>query len=175
MKKLLLSLSLLGLILIQACQGPMGPPGLDGIDGVTVEADVFEVVGDFDPEANFTIQGVFSELGLTFLESDKLLIYHLWETDEGRDVWRMLPQTIYLEQGQFAYQYDFTNSDFRIFMQGNLDLNTLEPDWRNEQYFRLVVVPTRAVNFRVDFNDYDAVVKHYNLDVENIPSIRLGK
>ncbi|MBS9523724.1 hypothetical protein KI659_06790 [Litoribacter alkaliphilus] len=175
MKKLLLSLSVLGAFLIQACQGPMGPPGLDGIDGITVEADVFEVVGDFDPEANFTIQGDFNELGLTFLESDKLLIYHLWETDEGRDVWRILPQTIYLDQGQFAYQYDFTNLDFRIFMQGNFDLNILEPDWRNEQYFRLVVVPTRAVNFRVDFNDYEAVVDHYNLDTSNIPRIRLGK
>jgi hypothetical protein len=175
MKKLLLPLMVLSVIFIQACQGPMGPAGPEGPAGITVEADVFEVVGDFAPESNFTVEAVFDELGLTFLESDKLLIYHLWETDEGRDVWRMLPQTIYLEQGQFAYQFDFTNVDFRIFLQGNFDLNLLGPEWRDEQYFRLVVVPTRAVNFRVDFNDFDAVVKHYNLDVNNIPKIRLGK
>jgi len=175
MKKLLLPLMILGIMVIQACQGPMGPPGPEGPQGITVEADIFEVEATFVPESDFTVEGFYEDFFGTFLETDKLLIYHLWEDGGGvtQDVWRLLPQTIYLEQGQFQYNFDFTTTSFLIFLQGNMDLNLLGPEWTDEQFFRIVIIPTRATNFRIDYNNYDEVVKHYNLNENNIPKIQL--
>ena len=172
MKNILLPLFLIGLILIQACEGPVGPEGPQGPAGITVEADIFETVGTFTEQDGFAVGNTYEAFGGVFLPTDKLLIYHLWE--EGvDDVWRLLPQTIFLEQGIFQYNFDFTNFDFQIFLQGNFDLNLLGPEWTDEQVFRLVIIPTVATNFRIDYSNYEEVVKHFNLDESNIPRIPL--
>jgi len=177
MKKIFVPLIILGALIIQACEGPIGregPMGPQGPPGVSVEAEIFELEGTFAEATDWAIGGDYSDpdFGAVFLEADKLLVYHLWEQGDA-DVWRMLPQTIFMEQGIFQYNYDFTNFDFLIFIEGNFALNTLEPVWTDNQVFRLVVVPTIPTNFRIDYSNYEEVVKHFNLDEENIKKVQL--
>lgn len=179
MKKFFVPFILLGAIIIQACEGPIGPEGpmgLDGQDGISVEADIFEIQGTFSEDFDWAIGGDYSnpDFGGLFYSADKLLIYHLWEQGEA-DVWRMLPQTIFMEQGIFQYNYAFTNFDFQIFLEGNFELNTLDGIWTDEQVFRLVIIPTFPTNFdaRFDYSNYDEVVKHFKLDEENIKRVTL--
>jgi len=178
MKKFFVPIVLLGALIIQACEGPIGregPMGPQGPAGVSVEADIFEIEGTFAAQSDWSLFGEYADFGGDFFEADKLLIYHLWEQGEA-DVWRMLPQTIFMQQGIFQYNYDFTNFDFQIFLEGNFDLNTLEPIWTDDQVFRLVIVPVNPenLNFRIDYSNYEEVVKHFNLDEENIKRVRLN-
>ncbi|HSJ69059.1 MAG TPA: hypothetical protein VK921_15350 [Anditalea sp.] len=175
MKKFFVPFILLGAIIIQACEGPIGregPMGPEGPPGVSVEADIFEIEATFAAATDWSVIGEYDDFGGLFLSSDKLLIYHLWEQGDA-DVWRMLPQTIFMQQGIFQYNYDFTDLDFQIFLEGNFDLNTLEPVWTDNQIFRLVILPTVPTNFRIDYSNYEEVVKHFNLDEDNIKRVTL--
>jgi len=175
MKKFFVPFILLGALIIQACEGPIGregPMGPEGPPGVSIEADIFEIEGTFAAETDWSLFGVYEDFGGVFIGSDKLLIYHLWEQGTV-DVWRLLPQTIFMQQGIFQYNYDFTIEDFQIFLEGNFDLNTLEPVWTVDQVFRLVIIPTLPTNFRIDYSNYEEVVKHFNLNEDNIKRIQL--
>lgn len=173
MKNIFIPFLLLIGLMIQACEGPIGregPMGPQGPPGVTVEADVFEIEGTFAAQTDWRVEVIFGDFVQADIGEDKILVYHLWE--EGNiDIWRMLPQTIFMEQGIFQYNYDFTFEDLIIFLEGNFDLNTLEPIWTNNQIFRVVVIPTRLLNQRMDYSNYEEVIKYYNLDDTDIPRI----
>lgn len=168
MKKIITLLLVVGTITFQACEGPMGPPGLDGQDGedgVNIVGEVFEVEADFTPEGNF---GFVDPYGFDILESDKVLVYILFDVEEDRDVWRLLPQTIYLSQGIFSYNYDFTTVDYSVFLEGNFDLNTLGSEWTDNQVFRVLIVPADRIDTRVDYSDHEAMLKMLEIDEESI-------
>lgn len=157
-----------------SCEGPIGPegpPGQDGLDGVNIVGEVFEIVGDFTQSGNFGLRG---EYGFDILESDKVLIYRLGGVDqEGNDIWRLIPQIVFHENGIFTYDYDFTFYDYSIFLTGDFDLNTLEPAFRNEQIFRVLIVPADRIDLRLDFSDHQAVLKLLGIAEEDITRFRL--
>lgn len=132
--------------------GPMGPPGPPGEDGVIAPA--FEIEVDFNAGNNYSIQ---ENYGFETVPSDVVLVYISWETIDGDEIWRLLPQTAMLEQGVLSYNYDFTDFDFRIFMEGTFDLNTLDSSWTQNQYFRVVVVPADYLN-GIDPSNYNDVI-----------------
>jgi hypothetical protein len=165
MKKIIILLSVIGIITLQACEGPMGPPGLDGEDGVNIVAEVFEVEASFSSDGNF---GFLDPYGFDILESDKVLVYKLSGVEEERDVWRLLPQTIYLPQGIFSYNYDFTTTNYSVFLEGNFDLNDLASEWTDNQIFRVLIVPADFVESRVNFTDHEAMLKLLGIDEESI-------
>lgn len=166
MKKIiLLFVALAGIISLQSCE-------VNEINDQHVfEAEVFEFSASFNNN-QFSVIGNFSR---DILPSDHLLIYRLYGRDNGLDVWRLIPQTVYLENGrEFDYNYDFTKRDFRIFMEPNFDLNSLNNQYWNtyvvNQIFRIVVVPGRLRN-KMNYNDYDTTVRI--LGIENIPIKKL--
>lgn len=169
MKKILGGLLVIAAIAIQSCEGPMGPPGLDGQDGQdgdNIVGEVFEVEADFTSTGNF---GFLDPFGFDIFDSDKVLIY-MWTGVDGedRDVWRLLPQTVYLPQGIFSYNYDFTTVNYSVFLEGNFDLNTLEPVWTDNQIFRVLIVPAARIDARIDYSDHDAMLKLMNIDETSI-------
>lgn len=171
MKKIiLLFTAVLGMATLQSCEVN------EVSDGVTqtFEAEVFEFTDNFGSDPNFSLTFNFSR---PILDSDHVLIYRLYGTDAGADVWRLIPQTVYFNNGdEFDYNYDFTKHDFRVFLEGNFDLNTLSSqhraDYINNQTFRVVVVPGRF-NSKMNFNDYNATIK--NLGLENAKITQLKK
>ncbi|SHN03129.1 hypothetical protein SAMN04488057_105326 [Cyclobacterium lianum] len=153
--------------------GPAGPPGSDGLDGVNIVGEVFEIVADFVPESDFRIRG---EYGFDILESDKVLIYRLDATDsEGVDIWRLIPQVVFHEEGIFVYDYDFTYFDYTIFLNGEADFNNLEPALTDEQIFRVLILPADRIDVRMDYTDHEAVLDMLDIKEADIQRIKLNE
>ncbi|MFO7823138.1 MAG: hypothetical protein R6V72_04310 [Cyclobacterium sp.] len=175
MKRFNLSLFFLAALLFWSCEGPVGPqgpPGSDGLDGVNIVGEVFEIVGDFVPGSDFRLRG---EYGFDILESDKVLIYRLDGTDqEGTDIWRLIPQIVFHEQGIFTYDFDFTYFDYTIFLNGDFDLNNLEPALTDNQIFRVLIIPADRIDLRLDFSDHRGVLEMLKIEESDIQRISLN-
>ena len=166
-----ISLFVLTLILT-ACtgdQGPMGPPGYDGIDGTNGNDGSNNVSNAFEKTVSFNAANNFEftqKYGFKVLESDVTLVYILWETLDGTvngtKVWRMLPQTVLLDEGLLFYNFDFTRTDVRFFLDSNFDLNLLGAGDTQDQVFRVVVVPADDIN-GVDVSNLKAVMQLKNI------------
>ena len=154
--------------LFTACEGPQGPPGFDGFDGLDgqdgglIVSSAFEIVVDFNTDNDFEY---FEAYGFEVFPSDVTLVYILWDTIDGQDIWRLLPQNEYFDDGSFlTYNFDFTRDDVRFFLDGTADLPTLDDVWTQDQVFRVVVVPadnvdgldTSNLNLIMEANDIEA-------------------
>ncbi len=164
MKKIYLFL-LAAAATISSCEGPAGPPGPAGFSS---EAIVYETAPiDF----NAPSFGMFFTFPTAALASDHVLAYRLVGSDNGADVWKLLPEQFFFTDGtfDFAYNYDFTRFDVNFFLDGQ-ELQTLSPDFTQNQIFRVVIVPGTFAN-RTDFTDYDATVRA--LGLESKPVVKL--
>ncbi|MFT4612280.1 MAG: hypothetical protein ACI9OT_001663, partial [Gammaproteobacteria bacterium] len=54
--------------------------------------------------------------------------------------------TEYFEDGVLVYNFDFTQQDVRFFLDGTVDLNSLDSVWTQNQAFRVVVIPADNVD-----------------------------
>lgn len=186
MKKILLVALMVGVLLAPACEGPegpQGPPGFDGQDGVDGEdgsdgLDIIDLV--FEAEVDFTEENGFAAVfnfGEGIFEDDSFLVFREFGvTENGRSIWRLLPQTIFLENGVLIYNYEFTNQILAIFLDGAIDPETLADGFTKDQYFRIVYMPglfAGGGNGRVDYSDFDAVIKMLGKSEKDI--IKLNK
>ena len=157
MKRLLPLLAVFALVLT-ACEGdpgPQGPPGFDGIDGEIIASSAFEIVIDFNSANNYEYIEAY---GFNVLPSDVTLVYVLWDTINGQDIWRLMPQTVYFDDDtNLVYNFDFTQDDVRFFLDGTTDFSTLDDVWTQDQVFRVVVVPADNVD-GIDVSDINAVL-----------------
>ncbi|QDO93299.1 hypothetical protein FNB79_04695 [Formosa sediminum] len=145
-------------ITFMSCEGDQGVPGADGLDGEVAPA--FEIELDFNASNNYEIT---QNYGFNIVESDVVLVYMSWETSNGTEIWRLVPQTQFFDDGGIlTYNYDFTDVDFRIFLEANFDLGTLDNVWTQNQYFRVVVVPADYIG-GVDIENYDDVINATNI------------
>jgi len=165
-------------LLLSACEGEPGPPGIDGQDGedgISLLGSVFERVGDFTSENNYELLYEYPE-NIEVYESDIVLVYILWEqvTDNNGDpidVWRLLPQTIVLDEGVLQYNYDYTFADVKIFLEGTIDFSTLLPAEANDQVFRIVIMPADFANdHNIDVSDYSRVMKSLKIKPDTFNS-----
>ncbi|MEO9952637.1 dihydrolipoamide dehydrogenase [Nonlabens sp.] len=104
-------------------------------------------------------------------ENDMTLVYILFDVDENAgDVWRLLPQVLYTDFGEFQYNYDATTTDTRIFIDApaSTDLNQLSNADISNQTFRIVRVPVGLFSSDLDINNYDAVMNAVGLDTQDI-------
>jgi hypothetical protein len=169
MKKIILLFAIVGTFAFQGCTGPEGP---QGVTGYSAEAEIFEVTASFSASNNFE---KLVTLNPAILNSDMVLVYRLFDVVNGLDVWRSLPQTVYLPQGELDYNFDFTKNDINIFLDSNFDLTTLSPAWAQNQVFRIVIIPGYLSNKNsktIDLNDYNAVVKAFNINKNQIKILK---
>lgn len=144
--------------------GPPGPPGLPGEDGDSFIGSIFEIEGDFTSGNDYSLFFEFPN-SIEVFESDVVLVYILWEqtTDnsgQSVDVWRLLPQTVVLNEGVLQYNYDHTFNDVQIFLEGNIDFNTLIPAEWQDQVFRIAVLPADyAMSKKLDVSDFGSVMQ----------------
>lgn len=170
MKKLTLILAFIGMITLNSCSND------DDIDNDTISS-VIEYTGvNFNAAGDY---GVFLNYPQIF-SSDMVLVYRLsGVTPQGADVWKLLPESFYFDDGtlDFKYNFDFTTTEANVFLDGN-DLGTIDNSFLSNQIFRVVIIPAAFVNKSAvasDFSDYDKVLKTYNIDGNNIKKIKYSK
>jgi hypothetical protein len=141
MKKLV---SLLSALLVMSCVIEDGIDGRDGSDGGLIVSSAFEIVVDFNIQNNYQI---VESYGFDVYDYDVTLVYILWETDNGQEVWRLLPQsTVFVGGATLNYNFDFTQTDVKLFLEGTANFNNLDAVWTQEVVFRIVVVPADNVS-----------------------------
>ena len=165
MKRIILLLAFVGTFAFQGCT-------VREETQIIVIPEVFEVSASFSAANNFER---LVTLNPPIYSADMVLVYRLFDVVGGQDVWRSLPQTVYLTQGELDYNFDFTRNDINIFLDSNFDLTTLSDTWALNQTFRIVIIPgyfSNKSNKVVDFNDYNAVIKAFNINENKIKTIK---
>jgi hypothetical protein len=171
MKRIFLFLAIIVGTLFSSCTGPQGP---SGTNGTNIESEVFELRNvNFD---NNAIDGfnIYRTLTPNILDADVLLIYRLTDViDANTPVWKLIPNAVYANQGEVNYDFDFSKEDFKIYVSATYDLNTT-PIFLDNQTFRIVVIPGYFSGKKspVDKSDYNAVIKYYSINDENIKIIK---
>ncbi len=166
MKTLARIFLLFAAVILISCEGEPGPPGQDGLDGLI--GSVFEVEGDFTPGNDYTLFYEFPN-NFEIYDGDLVLVYILWEVSNGTDVWRLLPQTVVLNDGILQYNFDYTLGDVQIFLEGTTDFDNLLPAETDDQIFRIAVLPAElAKNKSIDVTDFNAVAKSINVNLNSI-------
>lgn len=175
----------LALAFLASCEGVPGPPGRDGYDGIDGKdgesflGSVFEIEGDFTSDNNYALYFEFPS-NITVYESDIVLVYILWEqvednNSEWLDVWRLLPQTVVLDEGVLQYNYDHTFVDVQVFLEGTIDFNTLLPAEAQDQVFRIVVLPADFVAQKnLDISNYNLMMKSLGVKQNLVQKIDLN-
>lgn len=173
MRKITLMLAFIGMITLQSCTVNEVVDTPVQYDSDTI-SEVFEVTTSFGPSNNYSRLVTFNP---PIYNSDVVLVYHLYEVNNGADVWRLMPQTYYLQGlGALDYNYDFTKYDVSLFLDADFDLGYLTPEWSQNQTFRLVVVPGAFSNKKaVDYTDYEATIAMLGYNNMAIKKINLEK
>ena len=163
MQKNLSILVLLFVGLLTSCVGdigPQGPPGFDGFDGQDGLDGADGLIGTiFEVEATFTEANgyeVYADIpsSIDIFDTDVILAYTLSGVDDGVDIWEQLPQTLFLDNGILLYGFDFTVADIRFFLDGTINLTTLDPLYTDNILFRVAVIPA----------DFAASIKTENIN-----------
>lgn len=174
MKRIFLLLAMVGMTAFQSCSDD---DTADQQDTDTI-AEVFEINQNttFNSGNQYTIS---YNLNPRIYTSDVVLLYRLDGQDSNNnDVWVPLPKTYYSQDGldEIDYNFDFSVSEIFIYL-GFTNAATLTPQFTNNQVFRVVIIPgyfsgsARNSSNTVDFSDYNAVIKAYNLDDSNVKTI----
>ena len=172
-KKITFLFAFIGMIIVQSCT--VNEVVEDPIDNDTI-SEVYETnLLAFTSSNDFSQTFFFPR---PIFASDMVLVYRLSGTFQGQDVWKLQPENYYFPDGtlDYGYNFDFTRNDVGIFMIGN-DLATVPSQFRINQIFRIVVIPaflnkSSANKNNIDFKDYKAVIKAFNINESNIKKIK---
>jgi hypothetical protein len=173
---IMLAVSVLVLVSCEGEMGPMGPPGEPG--GIEY-ADIYEIEGDFTAANEYRMGFQFPGNGI--FEDDVVLVYILWEIADGKDVWRLLPQTVVLkdngngETDVLQYNFDFTTADVQVFLEFTFPASELLPGETDNQVFRIAVVPSKFAQLKsVDVNDINTILEYPNIDLNLHDKVELN-
>ncbi|WP_396179102.1 hypothetical protein [Flavobacterium sp.] len=160
MKRIFLLLAIIGLTTLSSCDGDPGPQGPAG-----PASEVFEL-----QNVNFQLNQnneytIFQNLNPVLFDSDNILIYRMSGTiNPQTPIWQLIPRTLFLNEGELDYDYDFSAVDFTIYAGGTYNLATT-PQFIQNQTFRIVIIPGYFSKMpNLDFNDYDSVIKTFGID-----------
>jgi len=151
-------------IFMMSCEGDPGPQGPQGPVGGLLISSAFEIEIDFNAEDDYSYIEAY---GFDVFPSDVTLVYILWDTVNGQDIWRLLPQTVEFDDGTLVYNYDFTQEDVSFFLDGSTDLDNLENVWTQNQVFRVVVVPADNID-GLDVSNLNLVMQANSINDFNV-------
>lgn len=174
MKTIIATLLFTAAVIFTSCEGPMGPPGFDGVDGVNILGQVIEIQGDFTPGNDYALYYEFPG-NFEIYDGDVVLVYILWEVSGDLDVWRLLPQTVVLQEGILQYNFDYTLVDVQIFLEGTVPFNTLLPAETDNQIFRIAVLPAELAKEKsLDVSDLNALMNKMNVNPDSINRMEIN-
>lgn len=166
MKKIITLFAIVGLLSLQSCTVN------DTNDTNYVDSDTISEV--FEVKRSFTTSNGFStiiSLDPAIYASDVILVYRLSGTFNGNDVWKLLPETFYFDNGtlDFGYRFDFTKYDINVYLVGN-DKQLIAPEFRTDQILRVVIVPG-SFSTLIDKENYNEVIGALNIKETQIQKI----
>lgn len=170
MKKILTLIAVVGLIAFTSCEGPEGPPGRDGLTGQAFEIKNVNLVRFADNEYNFKRN--FSQyINGNLYDDETVLIYRLTDIiNSNTPVWQLIPRSTYFDNGDVVdYYFDFSKVDFVITARASFNLAE-EPDFINNQTFRVVIIPSDLAA-SVNKNNYLDVMKAAKLSESEISKV----
>ena len=151
---------------LTSCEGPTGPPGppgapgTDGADGLI--GSVFEAEIDFDKSNDY--EGIVDfPSNIDVFDSDVVVAYILTAVDNGTDIWEPLPQTLFFDTDILLYGYDHTTFDIRFFLDGTIDLGSLDPFYTDGVVFRIAIIPADFAS-TLDINKFEDVMSALKVD-----------
>ena len=134
----------------------------------TIDKDTYsqmkDVVGTFNAGNGYSLSQ-----NISILNTDVVLVYRNTNSNtSGGKVWQLLPKTSYLSGSrELDYNFLFNTSMVQVFTEANFNQASMsvaeQNTYLNNQMFRIVLVPASGKNANVDYNDYNAVVKYFNL------------
>ncbi|MCG9791086.1 hypothetical protein [Flavobacterium algicola] len=165
MKKIILLFSLFGILALQSCTVQD-----DFSNDSDTISEVFEVQRTFNTSNNF---GTIIELNPSIFNSDVVLVYRLSDVFEGQDVWKLVPESFYFENGtlDFGYRFDFTRNDINVYMVGN-NLQNVANEFRVNQVLRIVIIPG-SFSGTVDTSNYNEVISALKVQDKDIQKLEL--
>ncbi|WP_143756514.1 hypothetical protein [Chryseobacterium sp. RU37D] len=112
------------------------------------------------------------------IESTDVVLVYRRDVANG-NAWQLLPKTYYLTGGRVLdYNALFSSQNVEIYTEANFNQSTMTSSeantYLNNQTFRVVLVPASSAKTSVDYNDYHAVVKYYNLDESKVKTIKVN-
>lgn len=203
MRRILQFFMILAIALGQAaCEGPEGPEGAPGPEGAqgpqgpagpagtAQKAIVFEL-DDFnftsDKDTIVLDLTALAQAGVTLEESDIMLVYRFEgayrnNSNQVIPILSALPQTKLLTQGILIYDFFHSHEILGLYLKRNFNLSTLSANdtqrYLTNQIFRFVIVPGeflegRLSKSKVDFENYNEVVRYYGLSESDVKKIDL--
>ena len=122
-----------------------------------------------------SLYGINKVFTTPLYNSDVVLIYRQDGTSSGNPIWKLLPKTYFLTQGELDYTFDFTKNDIQIYANGNFDLSAQDANffstYLNNQTFRVLVIPATFGKSTVDYNDYEAVIRKFKIDETKVKTL----
>ncbi len=158
------------LLLLVVATGLVACSGEDGIDGVNIVGQAFDTTVTFTAP-DYRVRVPYPN-SIEVFPGDVTLAYIRFADATGNNgnqvgVYRLLPQVLYTDFGEFQYNYDFTDGDIDLFLDAP-DLNTLDNLTTadvNNQRFRIVILPANVINgSNLDVTNYEAVMDAANLN-----------
>jgi hypothetical protein len=191
MKKITLVLTAIMTLLLVSCEvngldgrdgfdgfdGFDGIDGIDGQDGINILGKVIDIEGDFTAADDYTILYEFPNT-IEVFETDVVLVYILFDQTEDSngeavDIWRLMPQTLILNQGLLQYNFDHSFLDVSIFLDADFDLATLLPGDTDNQVFRIAVLPAESAGkSSLDRSDIRAVMASLGVQEKDIQKVK---
>lgn len=173
MKKITLIVAFIGMITLQSCVREEVVVA-DNVDYDTI-SEVFELKNvDFNYNNSSGSYFIYRQLNPQIFASDVVLIYRMSDLiNSNTPVWQLIPRTLYLNEGELDYDFDFSKQDFTIYAGGNFDLE-FTPEYIYNQTFRIVIIPGYFSNKNanpVDYNNYEEVIKYYDIDEKGITKL----
>jgi hypothetical protein len=114
------------------------------------------------------------------IESTDVVLVYRRDVNAG-NAWQLLPKTYFLSGGrEVDYNALFSSQNVEIYTEANFDQSTMTASeatqYLNNQTFRVVLVPASAGKnaTTVDYKDYNAVVKYYNLDESKVKTYKVN-
>ena len=108
------------------------------------------------------------------LDQDYVVIFRQTGTSGNAPVWQQIPRTLYLDQGELDYDFDFSKNDFMIYAGGTYDISTT-PQYLNNQTFRVVLVPAvygkNANSGDLSKMSYEEIIAKYNIDDSKVGTL----
>jgi hypothetical protein len=143
----------------------------DRNDVITTDNDTYAVMKDVTGSLTSS-NGFALTQGIDIPTTDVVLVYR-----RVVDAWQPIPKAVYLPNvatlptgREFDYNFVFDSQNVQIRVDDeNFNLVTeITPTETNQylanQTFRIVLIPaSQGKNANVDYNDYNAVIKYYNI------------
>lgn len=153
----------------------------DDNDGYYDDTDTYSVVYDITDSFaydsgtdSYVISRTFNS---SIPSSDVVLVYRESGTSNGSTIWQQIPRTLYLDEGELDYDFDFSTDDVYIYAGGTIDLasqsSSFNSSYLNDQTFRIVIVPASyGKGGSVDYSDYEKVIKKYGIDDSKVVTLK---